>query len=380
VIVIVSHAADAHTARVLDELARLEREAELIDTAEFPSRARLRHRFEGGVQRPELTVGGRRVDLARAGVGWWRRPQPFTLEDGVAPEAVSFAYTECHEAVAGLWGALPIPWVNPPHLDEAAHHKPYQLAVAARVGLRVPRTLITNDPDAARDFIAEVGTARTVYKTFLATADNWRETRTVDPVELDLLDQVRLAPIIFQEYVLASADIRVTVVGPSLFPAAIVPAPGGYALDYRMDLEGACFRATDLPSATEARIRSLVEHLGLVYGAIDLRRTPDGDHVFLEINPAGEWLFVEERTGQPITRSFASLLAKLDATGLAFKEQLSGGPRGTAKGARQDPAPVGGIARRAGGGGRSSRGCFQSGRPLDRGRPAAPEIGFPPPR
>jgi hypothetical protein len=54
-----------------------------------------------------------------------------------------------------------------------------------------------------------------------------------------------------------------------------------------------------------------MKRLGLVYGAIDLRRTPDGRHVFLEINPAGEWRFVEERTGQPMTAAFAELLVEL---------------------------------------------------------------------
>ena len=53
-----------------------------------------------------------------------------------------------------------------------------------------------------------------------------------------------------------------------------------------------------------------MERLGLVYGAIDLRRTPEGDHVFLEVNTAGEFLFVEERTGQPIARAIAEWLTR----------------------------------------------------------------------
>ncbi len=59
----------------------------------------------------------------------------------------------------------------------------------------------------------------------------------------------------------------------------------------------------------EARLRALMTRLGLVYGAIDMRLTPDGHYIFLEINPSGQWLFVEERSGQPITASFARLLA-----------------------------------------------------------------------
>lgn len=99
-------------------------------------------------------------------------------------------------------------------------------------------------------------------------------------------------PVILQEYVEADADIRVTIMGPHLFAAAIRPAPGGYEVDYRMDMAGASFEATSLPVEMERLLRDLMRRLGLVYGAIDLRRTPEGTYVFLEVNPAGEWRFV----------------------------------------------------------------------------------------
>jgi glutathione synthase/RimK-type ligase-like ATP-grasp enzyme len=214
--------------------------------------------------------------------------------------------------MSGVWFALDLNWVNPPHLDEVAHHKPYQLAVATSVGLTVPRTLNTNDPCRANKLISELGPERTIYKTFLATEQCWRETRIIRPEELKLLDSLRLAPAIFQEYVPAVADIRATVVGDHIFAAAISAASGGYHIDYRMDLAGATFRPTELsPETTDALFR-LMSRLGLVYGAIDLRRTSEHGDVFLEINPAGEWLFVEERTGQPITQAMADLLVRLD--------------------------------------------------------------------
>jgi glutathione synthase/RimK-type ligase-like ATP-grasp enzyme len=117
--------------------------------------------------------------------------------------------------------------------------------------------------------------------------------------------------VIFQELVPEATDVRVTVVGDRLFAAAIRPPPEGYALDYRMSLDRALFEATDLPAEVEESIRALMRRLGLVYGAIDLLRTADGEHVFLEINPAGEWRFVEERTGQPITDAMADVLVEL---------------------------------------------------------------------
>jgi glutathione synthase/RimK-type ligase-like ATP-grasp enzyme len=312
VILIVSHPADDHAVGVLDALDRLGHPAVLVDTARFPSDASLIQRFESDQQSYEWSIDGRSIDLTACRAGWWRRPQPFTLQSGISPDVISFTYSECHEAVAGLWAALNLNWMNPPERDELAHHKPYQLAVATKVGLPVPRTIITNDPDVARKFIAALGPERTVYKTFLASEQCWRETRVVRSDELKLLDSVRLAPVIFQEYVPAIADVRVTVVGERMFAAAITPTPGGYELDYRMDMDGASFEPIELPVETQQGVHALMERLGLVFGAVDLRRTPDERYIFLEINPAGEWCFVEERTDQPITYTVAELLAELD--------------------------------------------------------------------
>jgi glutathione synthase/RimK-type ligase-like ATP-grasp enzyme len=287
--------------------------AVMVDTSDFPARSSLIERFGEAGARFELTVGGRQVDLASCRAGWWRRPLPYTLHDGIAPDAASFTYTECNEAMAGMWASLDIAWVNQPELDERAHHKPYQLALATELGLPIPETLVTNDPSAAADFIERFGVDQTVYKTFVATEENWRETRVLKPGELELLDQVRLAPVIFQELVPAVADLRVTVVGEEMFCAAITAAPDGYQIDYRMEMEQARFEPAELPAEVEKGLRALMERLGLIYGAIDMRLRPDGKHVFLEVNPAGEWLFVEERTGQRITEAMAKLLAQIDA-------------------------------------------------------------------
>ncbi|UCR85175.1 MvdC/MvdD family ATP grasp protein [Pseudomonas chlororaphis] len=314
-ILIVSHAADDHATGVIAALCRSGHPQLLLDTAQYPHRSALTQRFGGGSPSYEFSINGRRIDLGTCAAGWWRRPQPFTLHTGIAPEVATFTYTECHEAVSGLWAALDLVWVNPPDRDEVAHHKPYQLAVAYEVGMPIPRTVITSDPEVARQFVEELGPQRTIYKTFLASEGHWRETRLLRSSELPLLDRVSLAPVIFQEFVPAQADIRVTVVGEKMFATAITAAPGAYKIDYRMDLDGARFEPTELPAGTAKALHALMQRLGLVYGAVDLRRTPEGEHVFLEINPAGEWRFVEDRTSQPITEAMAELLIGLDRRG-----------------------------------------------------------------
>ena len=127
-----------------------------------------------------------------------------------------------------------------------------------------------------------------------------------------MIDSVRLAPVIFQRFIKAEADVRITIFGDDIQAAEIVASRDSYQYDYRVDLEAVTMRSTKLPQEIEAKLLRLMERLGLVYGAIDMRRTADGDYVFLEINPAGEFLFVEQRTGLRLTEAMAALLARLD--------------------------------------------------------------------
>ncbi|MEJ7810620.1 MAG: hypothetical protein WKG32_09460, partial [Gemmatimonadaceae bacterium] len=311
-------ARDEHATAVLDELARMECHAELFDLADFPRGARLSLAYgAGGAARFTLRyTDGREVDLTACRAAWWRRPLPFEMGDDITgPGEHAFAYTECHEAITGLWHALDARWVNDPAWNDVAAKKTHQLRAAAEVGLRVPETLVTNDPGDARAFAERVGAGRTIYKSFLATEEYWRETRLLRPEELALLDHLAVAPVIFQEFVPAAVDLRITIVGDRIFPAAIHSQETGYPVDFRMELETVRIEPATLPASVEEALHRLMARLGISYGAVDMRRTPAGEHVFLEVNPAGEWLFVERRTEQPITRALAELLAALDRPG-----------------------------------------------------------------
>jgi hypothetical protein len=311
VILVLSHPGDNHAVRVLGELADAGHPAVLFDTGAFPQTTTVAQRFASGLSEFEAVVEGRRVDIGDCGAAWWRRPQPYQLHPGIDPGVASFTYSECREAIDGMWAASRATWVNDPARDETAHHKPFQLSLAAELGFPLPRTLITNDPVEARRFIDDVGPDRTVYKTFLATEEHWRETRILRRDELPLLDHVRLAPVIFQEFVEATADIRLTVIGDDAFAVEVTKAAGAYAIDYRIDIDGATFRPTTLPDEVVRPVHELLDRMGIRYGAVDLLRTNDG-YVFLEVNPAGEFLFVEEKTGLRLAAAMASYLAGLD--------------------------------------------------------------------
>ena len=286
----------------------------LLNISDLPQRAMVTIGYPNGTPgRLEYRLdGGGVFDLSLAQSVWWRRPQAPDLSSVLDADVYTFTQNEWQEAINGLWHLIDAPWMNPPAKDEVAARKALQLKVAAELHLRVPRTLITSDPEAARAFIVAHGLGRTIFKTFSCTHALWRETRLVGQDELDKIGHVRLAPVIFQEYIPASADVRVTIVGRKIFAAAIYLQETEYPVDFRMVLGQARTEACDLPPQVAERLLLMMERLGLVYGAIDLRRTPEGELVFLEVNTAGEFLFVEERTGQPIAAAVADWLAKRD--------------------------------------------------------------------
>ena len=122
---------------------------------------------------------------------------------------------------------------------------------------------------------------------------------------------LRYAPMILQEYVPKRLELRVTVVGRRVFPCAIdSQASRATRHDWRHhDTDRAGLAAHALPEDVAARCVRLVEAYGLCYGAVDLVLTPAGDHVFLELNPMGEWAWVQMETGMPIADAVVDLLA-----------------------------------------------------------------------
>lgn len=335
-VLIISHAEDVHTREVLLHLRRHGTPAAILDTAHLPTRGALTitHGPEQGWA-AWARLPGDAFDLAKVRAAWWRRPQPFTLDDSVGrAEDRHFAAMETQSALSGLWSLLDAEWINDPDRDERAGRKAFQLKVARQQGLRVPRTCITNDPDAARAFIA-AEERQVIYKAFSATERTWRETRMLRAEEEAGLDAVRFAPVIFQEYIPAAVDLRVTAVGGRLFAAEIHSQQTVYAYDFRVAMHEADIKPHRLPERIERELRGLMRELGLVYGAIDLRLTPDNEYVFLEINPAGQWLFVEQRTGQPISAAIADTLTEMarrdEAEGQRDRrDRLGGRPAGLA--------------------------------------------------
>ncbi len=310
-ILIISEPNDVHAHAVMDALKKSgETDAHLVDFSAFPQQMAIDMRLDArGPNRLRLQLAdGKLVDMAEVRAVWWRRPQAFGHPvQGMAPLARHFAMTESATAFQGMWQASDCLWVNNVVRDAAAAHKPWQLSMAKQCGLTIPDTLMTTIPSRVRQFFDQHDGA-IIYKPFLQTFHSWRETRKLKREEFDQLDNVKLAPVIFQELVPGRADLRVTVIGETILPAAVDITKMEYQLDVRLNQQA--YERHDLPAEIQKKLLELMRRLGLEYGAIDLRQKPDGDYVFFEVNPAGQFLFVEYACNLPISQILADHLAR----------------------------------------------------------------------
>ncbi|MEW6431240.1 MAG: hypothetical protein AB1730_06995 [Myxococcota bacterium] len=194
--------------------------------------------------------------------------------------------------------------VNAPHAASVLQYKPFQLDALRRVGARVPRTLISNDPDAVRAFHAELKDV--IFKPLMGGA----LTRLLDTETLDALEAVRASPVIFQERI-AGDDLRVMLAGGEVVSSVAIRTPEQH-LDFRGDpaYQGgdAAYEEVTLPDDVQRFCREAASTCGLLFAGIDIKRTPGGEWVFLELNSSPIYLDVELKLGHPISRAVAELV------------------------------------------------------------------------
>ncbi len=220
-------------------------------------------------------------------------------------------------ALAGLWHKRNCSWVNPPHGASRAANRLWQLRLAQSVGLRIPDTVVTNDPDEAQRFIAE-HRAGVILKDLDTPFAVIRSrplvsfTRTINALDHDRLQAVALAPCLFQERIPKHHEVRAYVIGDRILAAGVASAEDDRTLeDYRRRRYQVKIWPYTLSSDVVERCQELVAATGLKYAGIDLIVTPDGDTVFLELGPYSSWVWVQEQGGIPLTSAFTDLLTTL---------------------------------------------------------------------
>jgi MvdC family ATP-grasp ribosomal peptide maturase len=316
-VLLVTHSGDHFTVeRVAEALARRGARPLRFDTDLFPEEIRLSAALGNEGAENVFVLGSGEVKLSEVRAVWARRVWPPRLSEGLDARFRASCTRESSAALEGFFdGLCGARWVNDLRSERAAENKLLQLRSARESGLDIPPTLLTNDAARARAFY-EAEDGRVVAKLLrplsvsMGDAPFFVYTSDVKASDIEALDTLRHCPVVFQRKVEKLRELRVAYVAGRLFTGALDASGSARGrTDWRLAEPGECsWSNAELQPALAAQLNSLMRRLGLVYGAIDLIETPDGRHVFLEVNPGGEWGMLEHDLGLPISEAIADAL------------------------------------------------------------------------
>ncbi|HEY9679219.1 MAG TPA: hypothetical protein V6C76_14515 [Drouetiella sp.] len=315
-VLILSSQEDVHATRVQQKLGALGVEVRFWNFDPFVSDCDLEFVISNDNNNFALQLADGPIELRCFDSIWYRRPGALKSKSFFEPWVADLMLQESRQGLMGMLNAIPSLWVNHPVRDKNCSLKLFQLQVAKNAGMFVPETIVTNSPETACDFF-EKHSGNVIYK-LITEKSNFSLPRyefphgvpTLPLREADLihLDQVRHGPHLFQERVQKKADVRVTVIGAKPFATYIESQVGAGKLDWRNDYSVPML-THELPDDVAHKCLKVLKLLGLNFGAFDFCFDHEGRYVFLEVNSAGQYLWVEERTQQPLTEEVALLLA-----------------------------------------------------------------------
>ena len=312
-VLLVTASYDRAAGLVEERLSRMGEPFFRLDTDRFPFEIKATYSPETGFTYQDGEQLVKSDDVAAV---WYRRNVAPSLPDTIDQYDREFCTREQKAFIEGTLATLnDVRWLSHPSATAYAEHKLGQLTLARKIGFSTPATSTTNDPVSVKRLSGNGSLiAKSVKSGYVNSPDGFQAIFTTRLSQNDLqdLDGLDLAPATFQELIPKKSDIRVTIVGANLFAAEI--------LSQEKESSSIDWRATDdpdlkhephvLPNEIAAKCHEMVHALGLSFGAIDLVRTPEDNYVFLEINPNGEWLWLEYQLEFPIAQSIADWLTQ----------------------------------------------------------------------
>ncbi|MFW9880753.1 MAG: MvdC/MvdD family ATP grasp protein [Candidatus Thorarchaeota archaeon] len=250
---------------------------------------------------------------------WFRRPgKAFEFDNNIKKEkleTLKFIQNQWISFIDGLRALKNVFWINDPIRNEEAENKILQLKIAESIGFKIPKTYITNDKELLNKFISDCKgeiILKALYSPLIEgdEKDYFIFTNKVSNLKDFPASRFKISPIIAQEYIKDKIDYRVTVIGNEIFAVKILLKNGSLiSSDWRLINDNISFIPCKLSNKIARKCLKLVRRLGLVFGAIDLLEV-NSKFIFLEINPNGEWGWLETQTEYPIAKTISDCLIK----------------------------------------------------------------------
>jgi glutathione synthase/RimK-type ligase-like ATP-grasp enzyme len=312
-VLIVTNECDSHADAVVLELNKRNIPVFRFHPDDFPHACSISIDIQDGSIEGEIATPYRTVALKEICAAWYRRPQSMFTGNGnpLSTQLNDYVKVQSIATLRTLYQSLETLWVCDPRKLQRAEIKALQLVEASRAGLKTPHTLISNRPAKAAAFIDQLGETECAIKPLhpsgVTNQEGYRLPLTTTLPKGHPLDSVALAPNIFQPYISKAAELRCVIIGDKIFSAKInSQVDASTSKDWRAG--DSQLEPFVLPTQIGASVLRLMKSFGINFASLDMILTPEGEYVFLELNPNGQWLWLELELGLPLVASMADLL------------------------------------------------------------------------
>mgnify|MGYP001580441901 CR=1 FL=1 len=266
-------------------------------------------RYENGLC--SFGSGSKEFELNSSWSIWNKRRVAPTFPDGFPIEFKKTVAYETEKTLDGLLLNHAGLVVNNPQSDFFAANKPHQLEIAKKHGLQVPQTIITNNPASAAKFRKKVGDV-VLKQQQMPIIENYTMHTTLIMRQDELpTSNIQNCPIVLQELLDKKYELRIIVMGKSIMPFAIYTAGTAGTTDLKRGRYWEYkHEKVNIPHNLKHGITAMMQYYGLHYGAFDFVKTPQNKYYFLELNPRGQFLWLEHMTGFDLTKKFTEYLTK----------------------------------------------------------------------
>ncbi len=320
-VVILATATDTHAMVVARALQHLEAKYHQLDFRSFPQHSSISYELTGNQSALAILQDQQQIDLKAVNSIWFRRdvqPQPHTSLSG---SDKNFARQECSVLISGIEAAASqASWINPRRAAMAAENKILQLEHAAALGMQIPATLMSNDPMQIRRFVQQ---QPTVYKS--ASGFVWHDeaerkatyTRHIQLADLQNDNTLQQCPGIFQALIEPDFEVRLLLLGCKALAIQIQttqvhPQVRDWRLQQHRYVKA---KPIDVPPTIVEQCQRLLSSMSLLTASFDFIVDQQGNWYFLELNQAGQFLFLEEWCPElPVLATFCQFLLNPSST------------------------------------------------------------------
>lgn len=259
---------------------------------------------------------GIKINLKDIDAVYYRRPGVPRIEsEGISKAEYNFLIRENLRLLEGIYKLLEKAfWISPVWKIREAENKLWQLQLAHEFGFMVPNTIVSDRTVHLNNFINPGNPIITKPISGGLIDENDENSRVLftsrilaPPSE----DELQNSFALLQHEIRKKADIRVIMVGKDAFAAAIYSQDSEDSkVDWRRAGRVLHHEVFNLPVEIKTKCSAMLERMGLQFGAFDFVLTPTDELVFLEVNPNGQWAWIENLTGLKISQAIANLLCR----------------------------------------------------------------------